>query len=63
MLWVVSPNCGGIRAHIAHGHVPPSISSLLVALQLMDLEKQAGGVKPIAIGEVIYRLVVCTLTI
>jgi len=59
----VSPNCGGIHGHIAHGHVPPSISSLLVALQLMALEKQAGGVKPIVIGEVIYQLVVRTLTI
>jgi hypothetical protein len=59
----VSPNCGGIHEHIAHGHVPPSISSLLVALQLMALEKQARGVKPIAIGEVIYRLVAHTLAI
>jgi len=59
----VSPNYGGIHGHIVHGHVPPSISSLFVALQLMALEKQARGVKPIAIGEVIYRLVIRTLAI
>jgi hypothetical protein len=27
------------------------------------LEKQVGGVQPIAIGEVIYQLVICTLAI
>jgi hypothetical protein len=63
MLWVVSPNYGGIHGHITHGHVLPSISFLLVALQLMALEKQAGGVKPIAIGEVIYQLLARTLAI
>jgi hypothetical protein len=52
-----------ICRHIAHGHVPPSISHLLVASQLLALEKQAKGVQPIAIGEVIYWLVAHTLVI
>jgi phosphopantetheine adenylyltransferase len=59
----VSPNCGGIRGHITHGHVLPSISSLFVTLQLLVLEKQARGVKLITIGKVIYRLVTRTFAI
>jgi hypothetical protein len=43
-----------ICKHIAHGHVPPSISHLLVASRLLALEKQAKGIQPITIGEVIY---------
>jgi len=33
-----------ICRHIACGHVPPSVSSLLVASQLLALEKQVGGI-------------------
>jgi hypothetical protein len=33
-----------ICKHIACGHVPPLVSSLLVALQLLALEKQVGGI-------------------
>jgi hypothetical protein len=47
-----------ICAHISHGHVPPSISHLFVALQLLALEKQAKGVRPM-----IYWLVTRTLVI
>ncbi len=59
----MSPDCGGICGHIVHGHVPPSISSLLVALQLLVLEKQARGIKLIVIREAIYWLVAYTLAI
>jgi len=40
--------------HIFCGHVPPLVSRLLVASQLLALEKQVGGICRIAIGEVIY---------
>jgi hypothetical protein len=43
-----------IHGHIACGHVLPSVSHLLVALRLLALEKQVGGVQPITIREVIY---------
>jgi hypothetical protein len=49
--------------HIFCGHVPPLVSCLLVALRLLALEKQAIGIHPIAIGEVIYQLVARTLII
>jgi len=52
-----------ICLHIAHGHVPPSISHLLVASRLLALEKQVRGIQPITIGEVIYWLVARTLVI
>jgi hypothetical protein len=52
-----------ICKHITHGHVPPLVSCLLVALQLLVLEKQIRGVRPITIGKVIYQLVAHTLTI
>jgi hypothetical protein len=43
-----------ICEHIAHGHGPPSVSCLLVASQLLILDKQAKGIQSIVIGEVIY---------
>jgi hypothetical protein len=43
-----------IYEHIACGHVPPLISCLFVALQLLILENQTKGIWPIAIREVIY---------
>jgi hypothetical protein len=43
--------------------VPPLISCLLVALQLLALEKQVGGIHPIVIGKVTYRLIARTLAI
>ncbi len=52
-----------IFKHIICGCVLPLVSCLLVALRLLVLEKQAGGVWPIMIKEVIYQLVVCTLAI
>ncbi len=52
-----------ICKHIAHGHVLPSISRLFVASQLLALEKQAKGIRPITIGEVIYQLIGHTLVI
>jgi hypothetical protein len=52
-----------ICKHIVHGHVPPSISRLLVASRVLALEKQAKGIRPITIGEVIYRLIGRTLVI
>ncbi len=47
-----------ICGHIVYGHVPPSVSHLLVALQLLALEKQPRGVWPITIREVIYQLII-----
>ncbi len=52
-----------ICEHITCGHVLPLISCLLVTLRLLVLEKQVGGVQPIAIREVIYRLIIRTLAI
>jgi len=52
-----------ICRHIVHGHVLPSISHMFVTSQLLVLEKQIGGVQPIAIGEVIYWIVAFTLVI
>jgi hypothetical protein len=52
-----------IYGHIVHGHVLPLVSCLLVALRLLTLEKQTGGIQPIAIGKVIYWLITCTLVI
>jgi hypothetical protein len=52
-----------ICEHITCGHILPLVSCLLVALRLLDLEKQVENVQPITIGELIYRLVVHTLTI
>ncbi len=52
-----------ICKHIIHGHVLPSVSHLFVALWLLTLDKQTKGVRPIAIGKVIYRLIAYTLAI
>jgi hypothetical protein len=43
-----------ICGHIACGRVLPLVSHLLVALRLLNLEKQAKGIQPIMIGVVIY---------
>jgi hypothetical protein len=43
-----------ICGNIVCGHVLPLVSCLLVALRLLALEKQAKGVQPITIREVIY---------
>ncbi|KAL2634313.1 hypothetical protein R1flu_005792 [Riccia fluitans] len=47
--------------HIAQGQVPASMAYLLGASCLLALEKPSGGVRPIAVGEVLYRLVAHTL--
>ncbi|KAL2635415.1 hypothetical protein R1flu_006894 [Riccia fluitans] len=47
--------------HIAQGRVSPSMAYLLGASRLLALEKPSGGVRPIAVGEVLYRLVARTL--
>jgi len=52
-----------ICEHITRGHVLPSLSHLLITLQLLTLEKQIKGIRPITIGEVIYRLIIRTLAI
>ncbi len=52
-----------ICKHVTHGHVPPLISRLFVALWLLALDKQVGGVWSIVIREVIYQLVTHTLAI
>jgi hypothetical protein len=43
-----------ICKHITCGHVLPLVSHLLVALQLLALEKHVENVRPITIGELIY---------
>jgi hypothetical protein len=52
-----------ICEHIIRDHAPPVVSCLLVALWLLLLEKQIGGIWPIIIGEAIYWLVAHTLVI
>jgi hypothetical protein len=52
-----------ICGHIDHGHVPPSILHLLVASQLLILEKQTHNIRPIMIRNVTYWLVDHALTI
>ncbi len=52
-----------ICKHIVCGHVHPSVSRLLVAFQVLVLEKQVRGVRPIAVEEVIYWLITCKLVI
>ncbi|KAL2649469.1 hypothetical protein R1flu_017597 [Riccia fluitans] len=47
--------------HIAQGRVSPSTAYLLGASRLLALEKPSGGVRPIVMGEVLYRLVARTL--
>ncbi|KAL2608123.1 hypothetical protein R1flu_026696 [Riccia fluitans] len=47
--------------HIALGRVSASTAYLLGASHLLTLEKPSGGVRPIAVGEVLYRLVARTL--
>ncbi|KAL2611673.1 hypothetical protein R1flu_023365 [Riccia fluitans] len=46
--------------HSAQGRVSPSTAYLLGASRLLDLEKPSGGVRPIVVGEVFYRLVART---
>jgi hypothetical protein len=43
-----------ICEHIVHGHIPPSISHMLITSQLLALEKQATNIQPITIGKAIY---------
>jgi hypothetical protein len=52
-----------ICRHIAHDHVLPLLSCMLVASQLLALEKQTKSIQAIAIREVIYQLVTHTLSI
>ncbi|KAL2634242.1 hypothetical protein R1flu_005721 [Riccia fluitans] len=47
--------------HIGQGRVSPSMAYLLGASRLLALEKPSGGVRPIAVGEVLYRLVARSL--
>ncbi len=52
-----------ICRHITHDHVLPLLSCMLVASQLLALEKQTKSIQAIAIREVIYQLVTHTLSI
>jgi hypothetical protein len=52
-----------ICGHIIQGHVPPSISPSFSTSQLLMLEKLFRSIHPIAISEMIYRLIACTLII
>ncbi|KAL2649352.1 hypothetical protein R1flu_017480 [Riccia fluitans] len=47
--------------HIAQGRVSPSMAYLIGASHLLALEKPSGGVRPIAVGEILYRLVASSL--
>ncbi|KAL2624426.1 hypothetical protein R1flu_008671 [Riccia fluitans] len=47
--------------HIAQGQVSPSMAYLLGASRLLTLEKPSGGIRPIVVGEVLYRHVARTL--
>ncbi len=52
-----------ICKHIIRGHFPPSVSHLFIASLPLALEKQAKGIRPIVIREVIYWLVTRILAI
>ena len=43
--------------HLARGEAPEFLSQYLAGASLMALEKPGGGIRPIAIGEVLRRLV------
>jgi len=44
--------------HIVCGHVPPSVSFLLIASWLLALEKQAIGIWPIVINQLVAHTLV-----
>ena len=50
-----------VAQHVARGRIPHPIAHVLGASRLLALEKPSGGVRPIAVGEVFYRLVSQTL--
>jgi hypothetical protein len=52
-----------VSEHIVWNHVSPLVSCLLFTFWLLMLEKQFECICSIMIGEVIYRLIVCTLVI
>jgi hypothetical protein len=43
--------------YVATGHIPRSITNALGAIKLLALIKPFSGIRPIAIGELLYQLV------
>jgi hypothetical protein len=43
-----------VYGQIVHGHVSPFVLHLFMASQLVVLEKQIDGIRPIMIGKVTY---------
>ncbi len=52
-----------VCGHIVQGHVPPLVSRSFSTSRLLVFEKHLGSIRPIAIGEMTYRLVVRILSI
>ncbi len=52
-----------VCGHIVRGHIPPTILHLFSTSWLLALEKQYGGIRPIAISEVTYCSIAYTLVI
>lgn len=55
--WDELPQSGQLCSIIISGCMPPSVAPLLAACTLIPLAKPQGGVRPIAIGECMYRVV------
>jgi hypothetical protein len=55
--WPLFKVCG----HIIWGHVPPLVSHFFFASWFLKLEKQSKNTCPIAINEVTYYLIACTM--
>ncbi len=47
--------------HITQGHIPPQIARILGAAHHLTMIKSLGGIRPIAMGEAIYRFTNHTL--
>jgi hypothetical protein len=50
-------------SRVASGVVPPQVAAVLGTCSLVALPKEANAVCPIAVGEVLRRIVACTLCI